>query len=81
MQEPAARAPEVTGRTAVKGLGGLVGALLQLLVVGGLLDNVQDLDVQLQEVEQLDGRLLSPLPRACGQFISAWRSVCLLCHA
>lgn len=31
------------GNTAVQGLGGLVGSLLQLLVVGGLLDNVQNL--------------------------------------
>jgi hypothetical protein len=31
------------GDTAVEGLGGLVGALLQLAVVGGLLDEVEDL--------------------------------------
>lgn len=31
------------GDTAVEGLGGLVGALLQLLVVGGLLNDVEDL--------------------------------------
>lgn len=31
------------GDTAVEGLGGLVGALLQLAVVGGLLDEVENL--------------------------------------
>lgn len=31
------------GDTAVQGLGGLVGAFLQLLVVGGLLDDVENL--------------------------------------
>ena len=31
------------GDSAVEGLGGLVGTLLQLAVVGGLLDDVEDL--------------------------------------
>lgn len=30
------------GDTTVEGLGGLVGALLQLTVVGGLLDQIED---------------------------------------
>jgi hypothetical protein len=34
------------GNTTVQGLGGLVGALLELLVVGGLLDQVEDRDGQ-----------------------------------
>ena len=31
------------GGTTVEGFGGLVGALLELLVVGGLLDDIEDL--------------------------------------
>lgn len=67
------------GNAAVERLGGLVGALFQLLVVGGLLDQIEDGDRQIRVCKGIgfgvdfthDASLFRITGNACGCVVVA----------